>query len=61
MSRTVCIWTTADIVAACPLCKVWAVVKLPEWLRAEQPDGTTYVCHPWFGGCNYGFEEEEAP
>ena len=41
----------------CPLCGVKAVCKLPEAIRAEQPDGTTHVCHPLMGGCNHGFEQ----
>lgn len=40
----------------CPLCGIAAVVKLPKPLLDAQPDKTTHVCHPAFGGCNHGFE-----
>lgn len=39
----------------CPLCSVRAVVPLTPRQIAEQPDDTTHVCHPSFGGCNHGF------
>jgi hypothetical protein len=39
----------------CPLCKHFAVVRLPEALQGLQPDDTTHVCHPSIGGCNHGF------
>lgn len=40
----------------CQLCGVAAICALPKPLREKQPDGTTHVCHPSFGGCNHGFE-----
>lgn len=40
---------------ACPFCYTPAVCPLPPPLLAEQPDDTTHVCHPSFGGCNQGF------
>ena len=42
----------------CSLCGALAVVALPDWLVARQPDDTTHVCHPGFGGCNHGFAAE---
>ena len=44
----------------CPLCGALAVVALPPAIKAEQPDATTHVCHPLAGGCNHGFELQEA-
>lgn len=41
----------------CPKCFKLAVVKLPPWLKAEQPDDTTHVCHPVLNGCNHGFSQ----
>lgn len=52
-------WTSADIMATCPLCQVRAVVLLPPALLAMQPDDTTHVCNPGFGGCNHGFALDE--
>ena len=51
--------STTDIGPArpCLLCGAVAVVRLTPTQRAEQPDGTTWVCHPALGGCNWGFEE----
>ena len=46
-----------DEARPCQLCKVRAVVRLDESQLARQTDGTTHVCHPGFGGCNYGFAE----
>jgi len=43
---------------ACPFCLVDAVVALPPPLALAQPDGTTHVCHPVFGGCNHGFRDD---
>lgn len=43
---------------ACPFCLRRAVVRLPPPLAAVQPDGTTHVCHPAYGGCNHGFSDE---
>ncbi len=41
---------------ACPECGArYTLAKLPPPLAAKQPDGTTHVCHPSFGGCNHGF------
>jgi hypothetical protein len=41
---------------ACPFCGALdSVVELPEPLAAQQPDGTTHVCHPGLDGCNHGF------
>jgi Zn ribbon nucleic-acid-binding protein len=42
---------------ACPRCGVGAVLPLDAHKRAQQPDGTTHVCHPLIGGCNHGFTE----
>ena len=42
----------------CPFCKLETVVELPPPLKAIQTDGTTHVCHPALGGCNWGFEKE---
>ncbi len=39
----------------CPSCGMFAVVPLTESQLAAQPDNTTHVCHPAFGGCNQGF------
>ncbi|HKW13093.1 MAG TPA: hypothetical protein VJS69_01265 [Candidatus Krumholzibacteria bacterium] len=41
----------------CPLCGALAVVPLPPFLLAQQPDNTTHVCLPVapFNGCNTGF------
>lgn len=46
---------TADDRKLCPLCGGWAVVPLTPKQLAAQPDETTHVCHPVFGGCNHGF------
>lgn len=43
---------------ACPTCKVEALVKLPPPLKKQQPDNTTHVCHPLYGGCGDGFAWE---
>lgn len=50
------VWTV-DIgtLATCPLCGVLAICELPKFLKDAQPDDTTHVCHPSFGGCNHGF------
>ncbi len=52
------VWTAGDIMSWCPTCGAWAVVQLPPALLAAQPDATTHVCNPGFGGCNQGFELE---
>ena len=39
----------------CPFCFAHAVTELPEPLLKVQPDDTTHVCNPAFGGCNHGF------
>lgn len=39
----------------CPECQTFAVVPLTPKQLAAQPDNTTHVCHPAFGGCNMGF------
>lgn len=45
----------------CSMCgAVGAIVALPPPLLEVQPDGTTHVCHPGFGGCNHGFAPEVA-
>ena len=44
------------IVGTCPKCQVRALIRLPRDIRAQQPDGTTYVCHPLVGGCNQGYQ-----
>ncbi len=58
--RTLSHFTTDDIISICPMCAAWAVVELTPALKAKQPDDTTHVCHPGFGGCNHGFAIEEA-
>lgn len=46
---------------ACPFCfVVGAIVELPPPLLAKQPDDTTHVCAPFFGGCNQGFAKDKA-
>lgn len=50
------VWTPEDILRDCPLCGAHAIVELTPRLKKLQPDGTTLVCHPGFGGCNTGFE-----
>lgn len=40
----------------CSSCGAIALVKLPRKILAQQPDGTTHMCHPLAGGCNLGFE-----
>ena len=45
-------WHEDEILCgACPMCCAHALtpVKIP------QPDETTHVCNPGFGGCNQGF------
>jgi hypothetical protein len=42
----------------CPDCGVLAITPLTPSLLAKQPDGTTHVCHPSYGGCNHGFRLE---
>lgn len=44
-----------DDAVPCPICSKKAVVPLTPKQLAEQPDDTTHVCHPGFGGCNHGF------
>jgi len=44
-----------DILRACPICVARAIVELTARLKKLQPDDTTLVCHPGFGGCNQGF------
>lgn len=44
-----------SVEARCFFCTAPAVVRLPPPLREIQPDDTTHVCHPGFGGCNHGF------
>jgi len=39
----------------CQMCGALAMTELPADLAAQQPDGTTHVCHPLLGGCNHGF------
>lgn len=41
---------------ACSSCGKRLLVVLPPPIAAQQPDGTTHVCHPSIGGCNQGFE-----
>lgn len=43
----------------CPKCGKRAVIALPPPVLAEQQDGTTHVCHPPLGGCNWGFALEK--
>jgi hypothetical protein len=43
----------------CPMCGALAVVPLTPRQLAKQPDDTTHVCHPVFGGCNHGFAENK--
>ncbi len=51
-------WSAEDIEGSCPVCDAHAVVELTARLKARQPDGTTHVCHPSFGGCNRGFSTD---
>lgn len=44
-----------DQAQPCQLCGAVAVVPLTPDQLAAQPDETTHVCHPGFGGCNHGF------
>jgi hypothetical protein len=58
------IWVMSDRTAykcprlpdACTSCGKRRIVVLPPPMAAQQPDGTTHVCHPSIGGCNQGFE-----
>lgn len=46
----------------CPMCgRESTIAALPPALAALQPDGTTHVCAPFFGGCNHGFAEDIKP
>jgi hypothetical protein len=45
----------------CNYCLARAVVALPPPVLAEQPDDTTHVCHPAFGGCNQGWTTYTLP
>jgi hypothetical protein len=49
-------WWSPILPDACPFCGKARIVVLPPPLAAKQPDGTTHVCHPSIGGCNYGFQ-----
>ncbi len=52
----VIIWSRDDVLEdRCCFCGAQAIVELPPRLKKIQPDGTTHVCHPGFGGCNHGF------
>lgn len=42
----------------CSQCGARAVMPLSDEQLKEQPDRTSYVCHPYLGGCNVGFECE---
>ncbi len=46
-------------VSKCPMCGANAIVELPPLIRAIQPDDTTLVCHPMWGGCNQGWTLDE--
>jgi len=59
-AKSVAIWSTKDVVASCPLCKAPAIVELTPAIKAAQPDDTSHVCHPGFGGCNHGFAMQAA-
>lgn len=39
----------------CPRCGKRVIIALPPPVLALQPDDTTHVCHPSFGGCNQGY------
>lgn len=39
----------------CAMCGKQAIVPLSPAQIRKQPDDTTHVCHPFFGGCNHGF------
>lgn len=52
-------WHSSKITHICPQCGAGAVHKLPEPLLSEQPDATTHVCNPAFGGCNQGYAFDE--
>lgn len=43
----------------CPHCGAGAVHRLPGDIRKVQPNDTTHVCNPAFGGCNQGFAFDE--
>lgn len=53
--RELTLYTKDDVISACPMCGAQAIVELSPALKAKQPDDTTHVCHPGFGGCNHGF------
>lgn len=45
----------------CPLCGAeGSMMPLPPPILMQQPDETTHVCNPAFGGCNHGFTMKEA-
>ncbi len=48
-------YTSTILPTPCPMCHAVAVVELPATIAAQQPDGTTHVCHPMARGCNHGF------
>jgi hypothetical protein len=64
VKRPELLWSVADkttyrcpvLPDACPFCGKARIVVLPPPVAAQQPDGTTHVCHPAIGGCNHGFE-----
>ena len=47
-----------DKATKCQLCGAVAVLPLTVEQIKKQPDETTHVCHPGFGGCNHGFASE---
>lgn len=42
--------------AGCPMCGHFALCKLPPIFAATLGDGTEFVCHTYYGGCNRGFK-----
>lgn len=53
------VWSEEDILPQrCPNCGHKAIVELTPRLKKLQPDGTTDVCNPGFGGSNMGFTTE---
>ncbi len=49
---------TSEEARRCQFCLAVAIVDLAPHILARQPDETTHVCHPVFGGCNRGFVRE---
>lgn len=52
-------WHSSLMTHICPHCGAGAVHRLPGDIRKVQPNDTTHVCNPAFGGCNQGFAFDE--